>query len=365
MPGWQPSAPPLVSVVVVHWNSPYLPGCLRSCLQAGNQAIEVVVVDNASTDEAMRQAAATFAGQIRIVRTAENLGYTRGANIGLQEARGRYVLLLNNDAEGAPGFIDNLVAAAEADPRIGICCPKILTAKDRRLIESVGHWIYPDGISRCRGRFEEDCGQYDAAEDVLVPSGCAILLRREMLDDIGPLDEDFFSYCDDTDLGLRAHLRGWRCVTAPAAVVYHWGSASSPLKAFLVERNRLWVAIKCFPLPLLLAAPFFTLLRFAFLVIAIVLRRGPAGRFASGEATAWTPNGAVSGVNNDAWLSQPGTPLALAGILLRAIVAGLRGSPAMWRKRRHIQRRRTASSWEMVRHWRKYGLGARAAAWID
>jgi hypothetical protein len=151
----------------------------------------------------------------------------------------------------------------------------------------------------------------------------------------------------------------------PSAVVYHWGSASSPLKAFLVERNRLWVTVKCFPLPLLLVAPFFTLLRFAFLMIAVVLHRGPAGRFIRGEATAWTPNGAVSGVNNDAWLSQPGTPLALAGILVRAILAGLRGLPAMWRKRRHIQRRRTASSWEMIRYWRKYGLGARAAAWMD
>ena len=363
-PAERQSAPPLVSVVIVHWNSPYLLGCLRSVLQPDMEGIEVLVVDNASTDDSMRQAA-TYDGQIRTVRNPENYGYTRGANIGLSHARGRYVVLLNNDTEAAPGFIERLVEAAESDPRIGICCPKILSAKDNRLIESVGHWIYPDGLSRCRGRFEEDCGQYDAPEDVLVPSGCAILVRREMLDDVGLLDEDFFSYCDDTDLGLRAHLRGWRCVTVPSAVVYHWGSASSPLKAFLIERNRLWVMVKCFPLPLLLAAPFFTLLRFAFLIVAVILHRGPAGRFVRGEATAWIPNMTVSRVEQGSWLSQPGTPLALVRILLRALIVGVRGLPPMWRKRRTIRRRRTASGWDMVRSWRKFGLGPRDAAWID
>ncbi|MFI5394378.1 MAG: glycosyltransferase family 2 protein [Candidatus Binatia bacterium] len=360
-----PSAQPLVSVVIVHWNSPYLLGCLRSFLQPDMEGVEVVLVDNASTDGSMREVAAAYDGHVRTLLTPENYGYTRGANIGLRQAQGRYIILLNNDTEAAPGFIESLVAAAEADPRIGICCPKILSAKDHRLIDNVGHWVYPDGLSRCRGRFEEDYGQYDTPEDVLVPSGCAILVRREMLDDVGLLDEDFFSYCDDTDLGLRAQLRGWRCVTVPSAVVYHWGSAPSPLKAFLVERNRLWVAVKCLPLPLLLMAPFFTLFRFAFLIAAVVLHRGPAGRFVRGDATAWVPNGSVNGMKNVDWLSQAGTPFALAGIFARAIVAGLRGLPPMWRKRRSIQRRRQVSIWKMVQWWRKHGIGPRAAAWVD
>jgi GT2 family glycosyltransferase len=364
-PAQSQNTQPLVSIVIVHWNSPYLLGCLRSFLQPGTEGVDVVLVDNASTDGSMQQVAAAYDGHIRSVRTPENYGYTRGANIGLRQARGRYIILLNNDAEVAPGCVDALVAAAEGDPRIGICCPKILSAKDKRLIDSVGHWLYPDGLSRCRGRLEEDRGQYDRPEDVLVPSGCAILVRREMLDDVGVLDEDFFSYCDDTDLGLRAQLRGWRCVTVPSAVVYHWGSPTSPLKAFLVERNRLWVAVKCLPLPLLLLAPFFTVLRFAFLVAAVVLHRGPAGRFVRGGATVWVPNGSVSGMRNADWLSQAGTPMALAGIFARAVVAGLRGLPPMWRKRRTIQRRRRLSTWKMLQRWRKQGLGPRAAAWVE
>ncbi len=364
-PAQDPVPEPLASVVIVHWNSPYLEACLRSFMHPGLEGVEVVVVDNASTDGSMGQVAATYDGQIRSVRTAENYGYTRGANIGLRQARGRYIILVNNDTEVAPGCIEALIAAAEADPRIGICCPKILSAKDHRLIDSVGHWIYPDGLSRCRGRFEEDCGQYDEPEDVLVPSGCAILVRREMLDDIGLLDEDFFSYCDDTDLGLRAYLRNWRCVTVPDAVVYHWGSSPSPLKAFLVERNRFWVAVKCLPLPLLLIAPFFTVLRFAFLIVAIVLHRGPAGRYVRGEATAWVPNGSINGMKKTDWLSQPGTPITLAGIFARALLAGLQGLPSMWNKRREIQQRREVSTWRMIEWWRKHGLGPRSAAWID
>ncbi len=356
---------PLVSVVIVHWNSPYLAACLRSVQPPRTGGMEVVVVDNASTDDSMQQAADLFTDHVRTIRTSENYGYTRGANLGLRQARGRFVMLLNNDTEAAPGFVEQLVAAAEGDPRIGICCPKILMASDRRLIESIGHWVYPDGLSRCRGRFEEDQGQYDVPEDVLVPSGCAILMRREMLDDVGLLDEDFFSYCDDTDLGLRAQLRGWRCVTVPTAVVYHWGSASSPLKAFLIERNRLWVAIKCLPLPLLLLAPVFTALRFFFLIVAIVFQRGPAGRFVRGQSTAWIPDGTVPGVARGGWLAGAGTPLALAGILLRAIGAGLGGLPRMWGKRREIQGRRVIALWPLLELWRKYGLGPRAAAWMD
>jgi len=360
-----PGGQPLVSIVVVHWNSPYLLDCLRSLPQPPTEGLEIVVVDNASTDGSMADVAAAYDGRIRMVRTVENHGYAQGANIGLREARGKYVILLNNDAEAAPGFIDALVAAVEADPRIGICCPKILSAKDRRVIDSIGHWVYPDGLSRCRGRCEEDVGQYDEPEDVLVPSGCALLLRRELLDDIGLLDEDFFSYCDDTDLGLRAQLRGWRCVTVPSAVVYHWGSSPSPLKAFLVERNRLWVAVKCLPWPLLVLAPFFTLFRFAYLTAAVVLHRGPAGRFVRGEATPWIPNGSVNGIKRVEVLPQVGSPLALTAILARSVVAGIRGLPPMWRKRRVIQRRRAVSTWSLVQWWRKHGLGPRAAAWVE
>lgn len=358
-------AQPLVSVVIVHWNSPYLLDCLRSLPQPPSEGLEIVVVDNASTDGSMAQVLSEYGGRIRSLKTLENHGYAQGANIGLHEARGRYIILLNNDTQVAPGFIDALVAAAEADSRIGICCPKILSAKDPRLIDSIGHWVYPDGLSRCRGRCEEDVGQYDEPEDVLVPSGCALLVRREMLDDIGLLDEDFFSYCDDTDFGLRARLRGWRCVTVPSAVVYHWGSSSSPLKAFLVERNRLWVAVKCLPWPLLLLAPFFTLFRFIYVTAAVVLHRGPAGRFVRGEATPWIPNGSVNGIKRVDVLPQEGSPLALTAILARSVIAGLRGLPPMWRKRRDIQRRRVVSTWSLVHWWRKHGLGPRAAAWVE
>ena len=112
-------------------------------------------------------------------------------------------------------------------------------------------------------------------EEVFFPSGCAALYRREMLDEVGLFDEDFFAYGDDTDLGLKGRLAGWKCLYVPKAIVYHRYSQSSgaysALKAFYVERNRVWIAVKYFPLSLLLESPFYT---FAALCLSRVWRPG-------------------------------------------------------------------------------------------
>src|SRR5262249_20132210 len=162
---------------------------------------------------------------------------------------------------------------------------KILSFDERNVLDNVGHLIYADSLSRGRGRLEVDRGQYDREEEIAVASGCAVLLRRAMLTDVGLFDADLFAYCDDTDLGLRAQLAGWRCRSVPGAVVYHKSSAASaaysPLKAFLVERNRAWVAIKCLPAPLLVISPLFTALRLSAQAWGALNRRGAAGRFAT------------------------------------------------------------------------------------
>ena len=104
----------------------------------------------------------------------------------------------------APECLARLVAAADRWPNAGMFAPKILSFDDRRVLDNVGHLLYPDGLSRGRGRLEPDRGQYDREEEIMLPSGCAVLLRRAMLADIGLFDADLFAYCDDTDLGLRA-----------------------------------------------------------------------------------------------------------------------------------------------------------------
>jgi GT2 family glycosyltransferase len=145
-----------------------------------------------------------------------------------------------------------------------------------------------DGSSKQRGhgRAPED---FPVLEEVLMPSGSAALYRRRMLEETGGFDDDFFLYCEDTDLGLRARWAGWKCLYAPDAVVEHHYSHSagraSPLKAYYVERNRLFVLVKNFPGGMLLAAPFVALARYLWHAWYILQGRGSAARFrAEGNA---------------------------------------------------------------------------------
>jgi GT2 family glycosyltransferase len=150
--------------------------------------------------------------------------------------------------------------------------------------------IYADGTSKQRGHLRP-ADEFAQAEDVLLPSGCAALYRRAMLEQTGGFDEDFFLYVEDTDLGLRARWAGWACEYAPDAVVDHHYShsagAASFLKAYYVERNRLFMIVKNFPAGALLRAPCASLSRYFWHVVAIVRDRGAAARFREGGNSAW------------------------------------------------------------------------------
>ena len=122
-------------------------------------------------------------------------------------------------------------------------------------------------------------------EEILFPSACAALYRREMIEQIGFFDDDFFAYCEDTDLGLRGRIAGWRAVLARDAVVYHRYSRSggefSPFKLYLVERNHYWVALKSFPLRMLLALPFWTFVRYLVQARMVLRSKGAGAQFRS------------------------------------------------------------------------------------
>src|ERR1051325_269654 len=142
-----------------------------------------------------------------------------------------------------------------------------------------------DGSSKQRGngRAPED---FPVAEEALFPSGSAALYRRAMLEAIGAFDSRFFLYCEDTDLGLRARWAGWKCLYVPEAVVEHHYSHSaggaSPLKAYYVERNRLFVLVKNFPAAMLAAAPFAALARYLWHVRFLLQGQGAAARLPAG-----------------------------------------------------------------------------------
>ena len=337
--------PPLVTVVIPTWNRrDLLDECLRALQSQTYGRFEVIVVDNGSRDGSAAMIRDTFGERIRVIRNEENLGYARAVNQGFEAACGVYVATLNNDAVADPEWLAAMVLAAESDAKIGMVASKIVTYDDPGIIDGTGLLLYPDGSSRARGRLETDSGQYDDLTEALLPSGAAALYRRLMLRQTGFHDETFFAYCEDTDLGLRARLAGWKCAFAPGAVVRHRYSASSgeysETKAFLVERNRLWVAAKNFPTGRLLLSPFYTLVRYAFQAWAALTGRGAAGRFA-GEQSAGR----------------------LLGVLLRAQWAGLRGLPRAMRARREI--RVSIPRRERGRWFRDFRLGVRELALKD
>jgi GT2 family glycosyltransferase len=310
----------VVSVIIVNLNRRELLGrCLESLRKQTFSDFQVIVVDNASSDGSLEFLQSLGEPRLQVVALSSNKGFAGGCNAGIARAEGRYIATLNNDAEAEPRWLEELVTGIESNPAVGMCASKILFHGDRKRIDKAGHLIYPDGLNHGRGSGEPDCGQFEQREEVLFPDAAGALYRREMLDVIGLFDEYFFAYGDDADLGLRGRLAGWTCLYIPTAIVYHVHSATagefSPLKAFLIERNRIWVAVKTFPLSLLLVSPFFTLVRFAYHAYGSLFMVGSSGKYAAESSR---------------------TQLAL--MILKAYWSGLKFFPEMWRARRKIRR---------------------------
>jgi GT2 family glycosyltransferase len=331
-------------VIVVNWNGEaYLAECVDSLLKQTYPLTEVLVVDNASSDGSVRLILDRYGDRVRLIANRRNSGFAGGNNIGIAASKGAYVLLLNNDAAADPRWVAALVREAEVDPRIGMCASKILTWEDADVLDSAGLLLFRDGLGRGRGRLERDDGRFARGEEVLLPSACAALYRRAMLDEIGLLDETFFMYCEDMDLGLRARLAGWRCRYVPDAVVRHRYSATagrySVRKVFLVERNRIWVMVKTFPLSALAVSPFWTIVR--------LVRQAYAG---------WRGHGGAGRALEQA------SPFGLVLAVGRAYWAAARGLPTMWKARRGIARLRRVERSAFHQWLHEYGVSTREIA---
>ena len=273
-----------VSVIILNYNGLHLLSeCLDSLREQVFRDFEVIFVDNGSSDGSVAFVTENYP-EVSIVENRKNLGFGEGNNVGIRLARGKYIALLNNDTKSHTEWLQRLFEAAERSPEtFGMWASKILFYDNPDTIDTAGHLMYPDGLNIGRGRGELDQGQYDREEEVFFPSGCAALYLKKMLDEIGYFDPDFFAYGDDTEIGLRARLAGWKCLFVPSSVVYHKYSATSgrysPFKVFLIERNRIWVLVKYFPLRYIILSPFYTCIRLSGHLVAAFRRKGAAGRF--------------------------------------------------------------------------------------
>jgi GT2 family glycosyltransferase len=237
--------PHVISVIIPNWNGvTLLRGCLESLREQTHPDYEIILADNASSDDSVDMVRREYP-EVSVVQLQENLGYSGGVNAGLAAAKGDILALLNNDAEAAPTWLEELTAALDRHPDAGSVASKMLLYDRREVLNSAGDFIRIDGTPGNRGVWQPDDGRFDREEFVFGACGGAAAYRRPMLEQIGPFDEDMFMYCEDVDLAWRAQLAGWRCVYAPAAKVYHRLSATGggvlafdALKAFRGEAAR-------------------------------------------------------------------------------------------------------------------------------
>jgi GT2 family glycosyltransferase len=244
---------PLVSVIIPNWNGEkYLPLCLDSLRRQTYPRLEVVVVDNGSTDGSLALLARDHP-EVQVVALDENRGYAGGVNAGFRAAAGQMLAVFNNDAEADPHWIEELVAALECHPEAGMATSRVRLFDRRDHLHTAGDFYGLDGIPGNRGVWQPDGPAYDEETWVFGAAGVASAYRRPMLDEVGLLDESFGSYLEDIDLSWRAQLVGHRCIYAPRAVVYHMVSATGggPVASFFVGRNTIFVIAKDYPASLL------------------------------------------------------------------------------------------------------------------
>ncbi len=239
---------PLASVVIPSFNGAHLlPACLESLTRQSYANLEVIVADGASVDGTSSLLAHQFPS-VREVRLRRNAGFTGNVNAGLRAARGEVLCLLNNDACADRDWVAACVEALALHPEVGSVASKVLYA-DGRTLNSAGDLVCRDGSARQRGNGQVDADEWGVVTSVFGASGGAAAYRREMLADVGLLDEDFFMYLEDVDLAFRAQLRGWGCLYWPAARVAHIGGASGGgvLESFYNGRNLIRLLAKDLP----------------------------------------------------------------------------------------------------------------------
>ena len=221
----------LVSVTIVTYNSGrFIKRCLESVLEQKYANVEVVVIDNASTDGTV-DILEPFADTCRIYYNEQNLGFAAAQNQAIALSQGEWVLTCNPDVLLMPNFIQALVEAAHVDPKVGTVCGKLLTIRasfdlpEKQLVDSTGIYFTPMLRHLDRGSQEVDNGHYLNFEYVFGATAAAALYRKSMIDDISVqgefFDPDFFVYREDADVAWRAQLMGWRCLYTPLARGYH------------------------------------------------------------------------------------------------------------------------------------------------
>lgn len=244
------------SVIIPNWNGrKFLRSCLSSLEEQTFKDFEVIVVDNGSTDGSVDFIKKNFP-KVKILELNKNIGFSPAVNLGIQQAEGKYIILLNNDTKADQNCLRYLVQAADQHPEVGMVAAKLLNFYNPKVIDSAGDFIDAVGHANNIGFGQKDGPEFKREGYVFLVCGGGALFKRHMLDKVGLLDEAFFAYFEDVDLCLRAQLQGFKGWYEPKALIYHIHKATSArvkaLAEYLQFRNMTMTIIKNFPGSLLI-----------------------------------------------------------------------------------------------------------------
>ena len=231
---------PLVSVIVLNYNAgELLLNCVKSLKKSTYKNLEIIVVDNISSDGSQTECKERFS-DIKLIQNKENLGYCGGNNVGIRQAEGQFIVILNPDTIVESDWLDELISAYK-EFGDGLYQPKILSLNEEGIIQSTGNMLHVFGFGFARDKGNRVVNKIEEIEKIGYASGTCLFTSREVFDKIGLLDEFLFLYHDDLDLGWRAAQIGINSYYVPKSKVFHVESYSlkwSSKKFYWLERNR-------------------------------------------------------------------------------------------------------------------------------
>jgi len=231
---------PLVSIIILNYNSgKLLSDCVDSIQKCSYSNYEIIVVDNASSDNSQKKCQEKFSG-ITLIENEKNLGYCEGNNLGIKKSKGDFLAILNPDTVVEQNWLQELLSAYEKSGD-GLYQPKLLVLGDKSKINTAGNMIQTFGFGFSRGKGETDSNQYNQVEKIGFASGACLFTSKEIMERIGYFEPFLFAYNEDMDLGWRASKIGINSYYVPSAIVFHKESYShkwNPEKFYLLERNR-------------------------------------------------------------------------------------------------------------------------------
>lgn len=214
---------PLVSIIIVNWNGgEILADCFRSLKNITYKNWELIVVDNGSQDGSNHLVEDFFLlKKYKLINNHRNLGFAPANNQGVKEARGKYILLLNNDTKVKPDLLLKLVDKMEKDSSIGVVQPKIYLMDNPEFLDNAGSFLTRIGFLEHWGFMKKDGSEFNKEREIFSAKGACMLIRKSLIDKIGLFDEDFFSYFEESDFCWRVWLRSSRVLFVPSTSIFH------------------------------------------------------------------------------------------------------------------------------------------------